>query len=84
MTSISGKYMWFRKLLKNMDEKQLTELFYDINDIDSVHRISECAFKFVLNNKLTTHQNPTLTEEYREHEAQDCRDRAADVNSNFY
>lgn len=33
--------------LKTMDEKQLLELFYDIDDIEIVERISDCANHFI-------------------------------------
>lgn len=77
MTNMDGKYMWVRKLLKNMDEKQLTELFHDIDDIDALHRIYSCAYQLFIQSKLKPHEKP----EDAEHKAQDDRDRAADINS---
>lgn len=33
--------------LKTMDEKQLLELFYDMDDLEAVERIADCADHFV-------------------------------------
>ena len=35
--------------LKSMDEKQLLELFHDIEDIKAVQRIADCAYHFTEN-----------------------------------
>lgn len=35
--------------LKNMDEKQLVELFHDLESIEAVERIADCAYHFVEN-----------------------------------
>lgn len=98
MTNMDGKYMWVRKLLKNMDEKQLTELFHDVDDIEALHRIYSCAYKLFIEYKLKPHEKPEEDDIYvnsscerdyiqkdyeEEHEAQDNRDRAADINSNL-
>ena len=37
------------KMLKSMDEKQLIELFHDMEDVKAVERIADCAFSFVEN-----------------------------------
>lgn len=37
------------KRLKNMDEKQLLELFHDIDDLDVVEGIADCAYHFIEN-----------------------------------
>ena len=49
MTNTSGQYQWMRKVLKNMDEKQLVELFHDLEDIEAVERIADVAYHFVEN-----------------------------------
>lgn len=33
--------------LYTLDEKQLLELFHDINDVACVERIADCAYQFV-------------------------------------
>ena len=35
--------------LKHMDEKQLLELFIDMEDLETVERIADCAYHFVEN-----------------------------------
>jgi hypothetical protein len=42
-------YQEMIKKLKAMDEKQLLELFHDIEDIATVERIADCAYHFVEN-----------------------------------
>lgn len=46
---MAGEYQWMRKVLKNMDEKQLIELFHDLEDIETVQRIADCAYHFTEN-----------------------------------
>lgn len=43
------KYTYIIQVLKTMDKKQLLELFHDIDDIEIVQKISECAYQFVEN-----------------------------------
>lgn len=45
------QWQWLRKVLENMDEKQLSELFHDLNDLEAVERIADCAYHFVENNQ---------------------------------
>jgi len=47
--NMAGEYQWMRKVLKNMDEKQLIELFHDLEDIETVQRIADCAYHFTEN-----------------------------------
>ena len=37
------------KVLKTLDEKQLLEMFHDLNDIKAVERIADCAFHYCEN-----------------------------------
>ena len=73
-----GKYLWVCKLLKNMDEKQLEELFIDIGDKNAVIRIYQTAYKI---SALSNRKIESQKEEDEEHKAQDDRDRAMDINS---
>lgn len=41
------EYEWFITRLKSMNESQLIELFHDMDDIDAVERISQCAEEYV-------------------------------------
>lgn len=47
--NMAGEYQWMRKVLRNMDEKQLIELFHDLEDLETVERIADCAYHFVEN-----------------------------------
>lgn len=64
--------------LKSMDEKQLLEMFHDIEEIEIVQRISDAAYHFCEN-----YEDP---EEKGEHEwvdwkRQDDAQRYADIKS---
>ena len=37
------------KVLKSMDEKQLLAMFHDMEDIEAVERIADCAYHFTEN-----------------------------------
>lgn len=45
-----GEYQWMRKVLKNMDNEQLIELFTDLEDIEAVTRIADIAYYVAANN----------------------------------
>ena len=40
-------YQYMVKLLKNMDERQLLELFADVKDEDAIERIIDCAKEYL-------------------------------------
>ena len=71
-------YIKTLKTISNMDAKQLMEFFNDLNDIDTVQFIADCAFNFIDNYKEA--------EEGGEHESvdwkrQDDAQRYRDIKS---
>lgn len=77
---VSGmsNYVEMLKKIKAMDEKQLLELFHDIEDIEAVQRIADTAYHFC--------ENYVDPEEEGEHEwvdwkRQDDAQRYADIKS---
>ncbi len=50
-------YQWMYKMLRNMDEKQLLELFADLDDIKAVQRIADCAYHFTENYDYATQED---------------------------
>ena len=46
-----------------LDEKQLIELFHDINDIKTVERIADCAFSFVENYEEPEEEKTELSQD---------------------
>lgn len=49
MSNMGGMFVWMRKMLKAMDEKQLLEMFHDMDDIAAIERIADAAYHFVEN-----------------------------------
>lgn len=73
-----NEYAKLIEKLKSMDEKQLVELFHDIEDIKTIERIADVAYHFVEN-----YEEP---EEEGEHESvdwkrQDDAQRYRDIKS---
>lgn len=59
--------------LKKMDEKQLLELFHDLEDLAVVERIADCAYHFVENYEEIEETAPN------EHFEADCAMRNSDL-----
>ena len=81
--NIGMQYQWLRRVLKNMDEKQLLELFHDIDDIEAVQRIADCAYHHVENFEREVEEivNPKSYSEFKEWEEQDNAQRYADIKA---
>ena len=63
--NIGINYCWMRKCLKNMDEKQLLELWHDIGNIDAIQRIADTAYEYTENYDYENVDNiePSISDE---------------------
>lgn len=50
-----NKYAMTLETLRTMDEKQLLQMFHDMQDIVAVERIADCAYYFVENEGAIQH-----------------------------
>lgn len=68
--------------LKNMDEKQLLEMFHDMEDVAAVERIAECAYHFV-ENYVDPEEDEATNEksDYEDWKEQDDAQRYRDIKS---
>lgn len=67
--------------LKSMDEKQLLELFHDIEDIEVVERIADCAFHFVENFEAEVDDIVNGKSDEQDWKEQDDAQRYRDIKS---
>ncbi len=72
-----ARYMMTLQTLKYMDEKIMTKMFEDLEDIDAVQRIADCAKDFVIS------RYKEFKEQSEHEEAKDIDDarRHRDINS---
>ena len=74
--NMGGEYQYMRKILRIMDEKQLNELFHDLDDIDAVERIANAAYDYLEQYNLAL--NKEKQSEYEDWKAQDDAQRNRD------
>lgn len=60
MTMNNSDYIAAIRLLKTLDEKQLMELFVDINDIKVIERILDCANAYIIEYDYSKDEEPIL------------------------
>ena len=77
MQTNKDTYQEMIKRIKTMDEMQLVELMHDIDDIELVETIGNCAYYFVENYKAPEEEQ-TAPNEHFEH---DCLQRGRDLAS---
>lgn len=75
-----AQYQLFIKVLKNMDENQLSELFYDLDDFAQVELIGYAADKFVENYLLKVEETHGKSE-YQEAKEIDDSNRYREIKS---
>lgn len=63
---VYAAYTYLVNKLKTMEQDQLNELFHDINDIEVIKRISDCAYNFVENYEPCDPIEVTGQSEYEE------------------
>jgi hypothetical protein len=79
-----NKYAMTLETLKKMDKKQLIELFHDIEDIQVVQRIADCAYHFTENYdyaKQDDYDRVTSKSEKQEWVDMDNAERYRDIKS---
>lgn len=75
-------YSDLMKALKTMDEKQLLELFHDLESIKTVERIADCAYQYLENCEGSDiDENATEQSEQEEWKDADDEQRIADIKS---
>jgi len=76
------KYAMTLETLKNMDEKQMIEMFHDIGDLKVVERIADTAYHFV-ENYVDPEEDEATNEksDYEDWKEQDDAQRYADIKS---
>ena len=78
---MSGLYAPMLARLKNMDEKQLLELFHDLEDLEVVERIADCANHYVENFEQQVDNIVHGKTEYEDWKEQDDAQRYRDIKS---
>lgn len=78
------------KILRDMDEKQLIEMFHDIGDLQLIERIVDCATHFLTEQECEkcdgiadTNQKSDYEDWKSQDDAQRCRDIQSDNRSPY-